>query len=136
MMIGDPCSGNYFQFMSSFFPNSEHGDVTIDLFGCNSCERMDINDIQAWKEFDDDSFVVMETGVLGFSTDVKSVIGEIKRISAQTGCLSYPQRCTTASKRKRRAQHVYDEQWLRHQGSEPTGVSTRRATCPFRPALV
>ena len=81
MMIGDPCSGNYFQFMSSFFPNSEHGDVTIDLFGCDSCERMDINDIQAWRKFDDNSFVVMETGVLGFSEDIKSVIGEIKRIS-------------------------------------------------------
>ncbi len=40
MMIGDPCSGNYFQFMSRFFPNSEHGDVTVDLFGCDECERM------------------------------------------------------------------------------------------------
>jgi len=81
MMIGDPCSGNYFQFMSRFFPNSEHGDVTVDLFGCDECERMDINDFQAWKKFEDDSFVVMETGVLGFSKDVEMVLGEIRRIS-------------------------------------------------------
>ena len=59
MMIGDPCSGNYFHFMSSMFPNSEHGDVTIDLYGCQECNRMDINDIDSWKLFDDDSFVVM-----------------------------------------------------------------------------
>ena len=81
MMIGDPCSGNYFRFMSSFFPNSEHGDVTIDLFGCNSCERMDINDIQSWEKFDNDAFVIMETGVLGFSNDVKSILSHIRRIS-------------------------------------------------------
>ena len=45
MMIGDPCSGNYFQFMSSIFPNSNHGDVTVDLFGCEKCNKMDINDL-------------------------------------------------------------------------------------------
>ncbi|MBI87448.1 MAG: hypothetical protein CMB67_00250 [Euryarchaeota archaeon] len=83
MMIGDPCSGNYFQFMSSMFPNSEHGDVTVDLYGCEACNRMDINDISAWKNFDDDSFVVMETGVLGFSKDVESVLREIRRISGR-----------------------------------------------------
>ena len=42
MVIGDPCSGNYFQFMSSMFPNCEHGDVTVDLYGCDDCNRMDI----------------------------------------------------------------------------------------------
>ena len=45
MVIGDPCSGNYFQFMSSMFPNCEHGDVTIDLYGCEGCTRMNINNI-------------------------------------------------------------------------------------------
>ena len=39
MMIGDPCSGNYFQFMSDMFPNSKHGDVTIDLYGCQECKK-------------------------------------------------------------------------------------------------
>ena len=81
MVIGDPCSGNYFQFMSSMFPNCEHGDVTVDLYGCDSCNRMDINDMSAWEEFEDGSFVVMETGVLGFSKDVGAVLGQIKRIS-------------------------------------------------------
>ena len=81
MVIGDPCSGNYFQFMSSMFPNCEHGDVTVDLHGCDSCNRMDINDMSAWDDFGDGSFVVMETGVLGFSKDVGAVLGQIKRIS-------------------------------------------------------
>jgi|TARA_B100000959_G_scaffold75772_1_gene80437 hypothetical protein len=81
MVIGDPCSGNYFRFMSSMFPNCEHGDVTVDLYGCDSCNRMDINDMSAWEDFEDGSFVVMETGVLGFSKDVGAVLGQIKRVS-------------------------------------------------------
>ena len=79
MVIGDPCSGNYFRFMSSMFPNCEHGDVTVDLYGCDDCNRMDINDVSSWKLFDDDTFVVMETGVLGFSKDVGAGLGQIKR---------------------------------------------------------
>jgi len=81
MVIGDPCSGNYFQFMSNMFPNCEHGDVTVDLFGCDACSRMDINDMSAWECFEDGSFVIMETGVLGFSKDAEAVIGQIKRVS-------------------------------------------------------
>ena len=81
MMIGDPCSGNYFQFMSRMFPNSEHGDVTVDLYGCEDCHRMDINDMGAWGSFDDGSFVVMETGTLGFSKDLGAVLSEIRRVS-------------------------------------------------------
>ena len=37
MVIGDPCSGNYFLFMSSMYPKCEHGDVTIDMYGLTSC---------------------------------------------------------------------------------------------------
>ena len=81
MVIGDPCSGNYFQFMSSMFPNCEHGDVTIDLYGCEGCTRMDINNISAWENFDDGGFVVMETGVLGFSKDIGAVLSQIRRVS-------------------------------------------------------
>ncbi|MBR79914.1 MAG: hypothetical protein CMA88_03920 [Euryarchaeota archaeon] len=81
MMIGDPCSGNYFQFMSRMFPNSEHGDVTVDLYGCEDCHRMDINDMDAWGSFDDGSFVVMESGTLGFSNDLGAVLREIRRVS-------------------------------------------------------
>jgi hypothetical protein len=81
MVIGDPCSGNYFQFMSSMFPNCEHGEVTVDLNGCEDCDRMDINDMMAWERYEDGSFVVMETGVLGFSKDVEAVLGQIRRVS-------------------------------------------------------
>ncbi len=81
MMIGDPCSGNYFQFMSKMFPNSEHGDVTVDLGGCEQCNRMDINDVSAWRSFEDGSFVIMETGTLGFSKDLGAVLSEIRRVS-------------------------------------------------------
>ena len=30
MVIGDPCRGTYFRFVSKYFPNCEHGDITID----------------------------------------------------------------------------------------------------------
>ncbi len=81
MMIGDPCSGNYFQFMSKMFPNSGHGDVTLDLFGCDCCHRMDINDIDAWRDYEDGSFVVIETGTLGFSKDLGAILQQIRRVS-------------------------------------------------------
>ena len=81
MMIGDPCSGNYFQFMSDWFPNCDHGHVTIDLYGCEKCHRMDINDMDSWRSFEDDSFVIMETGVLGCSEDIASVTSQIARVS-------------------------------------------------------
>lgn len=81
MVIGDPCHGTYFSFMSRYFPNCKHGDVTIDLYGCSECSRMDINDMEAWSEFDTDSFVVMETGTISYSKDIKKLLKEIKRIS-------------------------------------------------------
>jgi len=81
MVIGDPCHGNYFKFMSRFFPNCGHGDVTIDLNGCSECNHMDINNISAWSEFDTNSFVIMETGTISFSNDIEKVLREIKRIS-------------------------------------------------------
>lgn len=81
MIIGDPCGGTYFQFISDLFPNCEHGDVTIDLFGCSKCNRMDINDMDSWSQFESNSFVVMETGTLSFSKDIRKVLTQIKRIS-------------------------------------------------------
>ena len=71
LVIGDPCGGTYFQFITKYFLDYGHGDVTIDLFGCKKCTRMDINDMEAWSTFEDDSFVVMETGTLSFSTDIR-----------------------------------------------------------------
>lgn len=38
-------------------------------------------DEHTWESFDDDSFVIMETGVLGFSEDISSVIVQIARVS-------------------------------------------------------
>ena len=81
MVIGDPCGGNYFQFISDYFPNCGHGDITIDLFGCPECTRMDINDMESWSKFDDNSFVIMETGTLSFSKDIRKVLTQIRRIS-------------------------------------------------------
>lgn len=81
MVIGDPCRGTYFRFVSKYFPNCEHGDVTIDLNGCSKCNRMDINDMKAWEQFDDNSFFVMETGTLSFSKDITKVLTQIRRIS-------------------------------------------------------
>ena len=81
MVIGDPCGGTYFQFISDLFPNCEHGDVTIDLFGCSKCNRMDINDMDSWSQFESNSFVVMETGTISYSEDIKKLLQEIKRIS-------------------------------------------------------
>ena len=81
MVIGDPCRGTYFRFVSKYFPNCGHGGVTIDLNGCSKCNRMDINDMKAWEQFDDDSFFVMETGTLSFSKDITKVLTQIRRIS-------------------------------------------------------
>ena len=81
LVIGDPCGGTYFQFITKYFLDYGHGDVTIDLFGCEKCTRMDINDMEAWSTFEDDSFVVMETGTLSFSKDIRKVLTQIKRIS-------------------------------------------------------
>ena len=81
MVIGDPCHGAYFSFVSRYFPNCEHGDVTIDLYGCSECNRMDINDMKAWSQFATDSHVVMETGTISYSKDIKKLLKEIKRIS-------------------------------------------------------
>ena len=71
LVIGDPCGGTYFQFITKYFLDYGHGDVTIDLFGCEKCTRMDINDMEAWSTFEADSFVVMETGTLSFSKDIR-----------------------------------------------------------------
>ena len=37
--------------------------------------------MSAWNEFEDGAFVVMETGVLGFSKDPEKVLGQIRRVS-------------------------------------------------------
>ena len=81
VVIGDPCRGTYFRFLSKYFPNCEHGDITIDLYGCSDCNNMNINDMDAWSKFDDNSCVIMETGTISYSDDIKQLLKEIKRIS-------------------------------------------------------
>ena len=81
MVIGDPCGGTYFRFLSKYFPNCEHGDVTIDLYGCLDCNKVDINDMDAWSKFDTNSYVIMETGTISYSDNIKQLLKEINRIS-------------------------------------------------------
>ena len=81
MVIGDPCRGTYFRFVSKYFPNCEHGDITIDLHGCTSCDKMNINDMGAWSKFDTNSCVIMETGTISYSDNIEQLLKEIKRIS-------------------------------------------------------
>ena len=81
MVIGDPCRGTYFRFVSKYFPNCEHGDITIDLHGCSNCDKMNINDMAAWSKFDTNSCVIMETGTISYSDNIKQLLKEIKRIS-------------------------------------------------------
>ena len=81
MVIGDPCRGTYFRFVSKYFPNCEHGDITIDLHGCSNCDKMNINDMKSLSKFDTNSYVIMETGTISYSDNIEQLLKEIKRIS-------------------------------------------------------
>ena len=81
MVIGDPCRGTYFRFVSKYFPNCEHGDITIDPHGCSNCDKMNINDMDAWSKFDTNSCVIMETGTISYSDNIEQLLKEIERIS-------------------------------------------------------
>ena len=81
MIIGDPCTGNYFNFMSKYFPNSHHGDITIDLYGCEICSRNNINDFTYWKKFNDNEYVIIESAVFSYSNNIPLLLSEIIRIS-------------------------------------------------------
>ncbi len=81
MVIGDPCTGNVNMWIQKRFPNCEHGDVTIDLFGCEKCDRMDVNDFYEWQKYRSNEYVIFETGTLSFGKDIKKILSEIKRIS-------------------------------------------------------
>lgn len=81
MVIGDPCSGNYFSFMSKLFSYYQHGDVTVDLFGCDKCHQLDINQKETWSKYGDDEYVVLDSATLSFSEDINQVLSHIKRVS-------------------------------------------------------
>lgn len=76
LVIGDPCGGNI-MFGSPY----EHGDITIDLFGCSKSNKIDINNINEWKKLKSNNFIVFETGTLSFSNDINKILKEIRRIS-------------------------------------------------------
>ena len=81
MVIGDPCTGNVAMSLQRAFPNSQHGDITIDLFGCDKCDKMDINDIAEWKKYETNSHVVVDIATLSFGKNLPVILDEIKRIS-------------------------------------------------------
>ena len=80
IVIGDPCVGGFFKFFS-LFNRYGHGDVTIDLYGCDKCLKLDINNILTFKRFETNRYVVFETATLCFCKNMKETIHEIKRIS-------------------------------------------------------
>ena len=81
MVIGDPCSGNYFSFMPKLFSYYQHGDVTVDLFGCDKCHQLDINQNETWSKYGDNEYVVLDSATLSFSEDINKVLAHIKRVS-------------------------------------------------------
>jgi hypothetical protein len=81
MVIGDPCTGNYFEWVSKLFPNSQHGEITVDLYGCAQSSKFDINDLTQWKKFNENEYVVIESGVFSYATNMSLLLDEIKRIS-------------------------------------------------------
>ena len=81
MIIGDPCSGNYFKSIGKSFPNCHHGDITIDLYGCDKCVKFDINDLKYWKKFNDNEYVIVESAVFSYATNMPELLDELKRIS-------------------------------------------------------
>ena len=80
IVIGDPCQGNMIP-IHKIFNNCEHGDITVDLFGCEKCDKMNINNLKDWKKYESNKYVVFETATLSFGKDLKKILKEIKRIS-------------------------------------------------------
>ena len=83
IVVGDPCVGNgiFMKTLQKYYPNCKHGDITIDLNGCNECMKMNINNLESFKKFKDSKYVVFETGTFGFANNMRALLKEIKRIS-------------------------------------------------------
>ena len=66
IVIGDPCVGNgiFMRTLQKYYPNCKHGDITIDLNGCNECMKININNLARFKKFEDNKYVVFETGTV------------------------------------------------------------------------
>lgn len=63
------------------FSNCGNGDITIDLYGCDRCLKKNVNDTDMWKQFETNKYVIVETGTLSFCKNIKSIVGEINRLS-------------------------------------------------------
>lgn len=81
MVIGDPCSINFQSYIQKLLPKYQHGDITIDLFGCDCCDKMNINNTTDWKKYNTNEYVVIETATLSFGKNLNKILREIKRIS-------------------------------------------------------
>ena len=80
MVIGDPCIGNY-KFVSFLKPDTGHGDITVDLYGCDKCIREDVNNMKFWQGLETNAYVIYETGTISFSKDLIGLVKELDRIT-------------------------------------------------------
>ena len=80
LVIGDPCIGNY-KFVSFLKPDTGHGDITVDLYGCDKCTREDVNNMDYWRGLDTNGYVIYETGTISFSKDLIGLVKELNRIT-------------------------------------------------------
>lgn len=83
LIIGDPCSGhsglvNFLLGNNRILP---HGDVTIDLYGCDKSLKYDINNDDDWNKLESNKYIVIDSCTLPFSNDIEKVLKQIKRIS-------------------------------------------------------
>ena len=83
LIIGDPCRGHS-GLVTILLGNNRilpHGDVTLDLYGCNKSLKYDINNDTDWNKLESNKYIVLDSGTLPFSKDIKQVLIQIKRIS-------------------------------------------------------
>ena len=80
LVIGDPCIGNY-RILSFLNPDTGHGDLTLDLYGCDKCNRINVNNMNFWKSLETNKYVIYETATISFSEDLISLVNELNRIT-------------------------------------------------------
>lgn len=83
LIIGDPCSGHS-GLVTILLGNRKilpHKDVIIDLYGCSKSLKYDINNEYDWNKLESNKYIVLDSGTLPFSKDIKKVLIQIKRIS-------------------------------------------------------
>ena len=81
LIIGDPCSGHMIKSLGKYFPNSGHGDVTIDLYGCDKCHKIDINNNDELSQFETNKYVILEIGTISYSKCMPKTLKQLNRNS-------------------------------------------------------